>query len=108
MELTGVQPPPPPEDPVTVAAYPEYRLEQNFPNPFNPVTEIRYSVKEAGHVRLSVYNVIGQEVAILVDAVQDAGPHSVAFEADRYPSGVYFCRMTAGDFSGLRRMVLLR
>lgn len=86
----------------------EYALAQNFPNPFNPSTMIQYSLRETHHTRLSVYNIAGQEVARLVDGMQEAGAHSVLFDAAGMPSGMYFYRLQSGDFSHTAKMVLLK
>ncbi len=87
----------------------EFRLEQNYPNPFNPSTVVRYQLNAASHVRLTVFNLIGQEVATLVDGPQPAGVHVVSFDAGRLASGMYFYRLTSdAGFSATRKMVLLR
>ena len=81
---------------------------QNYPNPFNPFTTIRYDLPVSAHVNLAIYNILGEEVALLVDGVQDAGSRSVSFDADRLPSGMYTCRLTAGEFSAVTKMLLMR
>ena len=83
-----------------------YTLEQNYPNPFNPSTEIRYSVKQAGFVSLKVYNTIGQEVATVVNNVQQAGSYVASFDASQLSSGVYLYRLQAGNFSSVKKMVV--
>jgi len=88
-----------------------YVLDQNYPNPFNPTTTIGYSLALGGHVRLSVFDLLGQEIARLVDADQDAGRHTVVFDAVRSPrlaSGMYFYRMESGTFTDIRKFVVLR
>jgi len=85
-----------------------HALSENYPNPFNPATEIRYQISDEGYVALRVYNTLGQEVATLVDEVKEAGYHSVKWDASEMPSGVYFYRLTAGEFSQARRMVLMQ
>ena len=103
----GELPPPPPDAPS--AEVPEaYALEQNYPNPFNPVTTINYALPVAAHVTLSVYNTLGQEMAALVNEVQEAGYRSVRFDAAGIPSGVYVYRITAGTFSDVKRMLLIK
>ncbi len=83
-----------------------FMLEQNFPNPFNPSTEIRYSIPDGGAVRLTVYNILGQEVAVLADGYRNAGSHSVTFSGAQYSSGIYICTLTSGAFSDTKRIVL--
>jgi photosystem II stability/assembly factor-like uncharacterized protein len=85
-----------------------YELAQNYPNPFNPTTKIEYSIPAQAQVVLKVYNVVGQEVATLVNEVQKAGIHNVKFGASNLSSGVYFYRLTAGDFTSVKKMVLLK
>jgi uncharacterized repeat protein (TIGR02543 family) len=86
----------------------EFALSQNYPNPFNPTTEIRYQISEAGHVRLKVYNLLGQEVATLVDEVQEAGYHRLVFDASALASGAYFYRIVADRFVNVKRMMILK
>jgi hypothetical protein len=105
----------------------EYSLAQNYPNPFNPVTTITYSLPvQSGEFRvksndaplnselltrnvsLKVYNVLGQEVATLVDEVQGPGAYTAQWDASDAASGVYFYRLTAGDYSATRQMVLMK
>ncbi|MEE9269905.1 MAG: PQQ-dependent sugar dehydrogenase [Candidatus Krumholzibacteria bacterium] len=83
-------------------------LGQNYPNPFNPVTRITYSLPQAGHVRLSVYDVAGRLIDGLVDTVQPVGEHAVVWDAAGLPSGIYFYRLQAGGVTETRKMVLLK
>jgi hypothetical protein len=85
-----------------------YSLSQNYPNPFNPVTTIEYALPENSHVRLTVYNVLGAEIARLVDEEQDAGYRSARFGVSNIPSGIYFYRLEAGNFSDIKKMVVLK
>ena len=86
----------------------DYQLEQNYPNPFNPVTTIHYVLPVPERVRLVVYDVLGREVAVLVDEVKATGRHEAHFDAVGLSGGVYVYRLTAGRFSETRRMVLLK
>lgn len=95
-------------DDISVLIPTAYVLEQNYPNPFNPETRINYGLPEAAHVRLVAYDILGREVTTLVDEIQTAGYKSVRFDASHLASGVYFCRLSAGSFTQLRKMVLLR
>lgn len=74
----------------------QYELQQNYPNPFNPTTNIVFHLPVGGAVRLEVYDLLGREVVVLVDEKKSAGSYQVQWNAERMPSGVYFCRMTAG------------
>ena len=85
-----------------------FQLLQNYPNPFNPSTTIRYVLPGRTRATISLFNSLGQRVATLVDAVQDAGEHQVRVDGTRLGSGVYFYRLTAGDAALTRRLVILR
>ena len=85
-----------------------YRLDQNYPNPFNPSTTIRYSLPATAYVTLRIYNILGQEVASLVDGKQLAGEHVVIFDGLHLSSGVYFYHINAGPYSAVKKMVLLK
>jgi hypothetical protein len=85
-----------------------YTLAQNYPNPFNPSTKIAFSVPTQGNVTLKIYNMLGQEVATLLDEVRNAGVHEVAFDGINLSSGVYFYTLTAGDFVSTKKMMLLK
>jgi len=82
-------------------------LEQNYPNPFNPSTTISYQLPTRGYVTLKVYNLLGQEVATLVNGIEEPGYKSVEFNAGKLASGVYLYRITAGDFIQTRKLLLL-
>ncbi|MCK5526664.1 MAG: tandem-95 repeat protein, partial [Candidatus Latescibacteria bacterium] len=85
-----------------------FRLFQNHPNPFNPVTTIRYQLSEASHVELAIYDVLGRKVRMLVDGFEQAGYRSVVWEAEEAASGIYFVRMEAGGFVVVRKMAVVR
>ncbi len=86
----------------------DFGLEQNFPNPFNPVTTVKYNLPEASFVTLKVYNVLGQEIANLVSSDKPAGFHSVKWDASKIASGTYIYKITAGDFTAARKMILIK
>jgi len=85
-----------------------YELHQSYPNPFNPSTTIPYSLPENANVLLEVYNILGQRVAVLVDADQPAGNHEAVFNATHFASGLYLYRITAGSFTASKRMLLVK
>ena len=86
----------------------KYSLSQNHPNPFNPVTTISYSLPRSGDVTLIIYNLLGEEIARLVDGFQQAGEHTTVWNASNVSSGIYFYRLRAGDFTQTKKMVLLK
>jgi len=86
----------------------EFRLEQNYPNPFNPVTVISWQLAAGSNVTLKIYDVLGNEVAALVNEFQKAGEHSITFSASQLASGIYIYRINAGGFSASRKLILLR
>jgi len=89
-----------------------YALEQNYPNPFNPSTTIRYSIPVVGKVKLTLYNLLGSEVAVLVNEQQEAGNHTVQFSTEvlgaNLRSGIYFYTLKSGSFTQTRKMILLK
>ncbi len=86
----------------------EYSLEQNYPNPFNPSTTIKYSIPEDGFVKLSVYNMLGEEVSTLVNGNQEAGRYELSFNASELSSGVYVYRLEAPNYTSSKKLILLR
>jgi hypothetical protein len=83
-------------------------LSQNYPNPFNPKTQITYSLPHTRHVRLAVFNTLGQEIALLIDAQQEAGVYRAEFNGEHLPSGTYFYRLQAGEFSQVKKLLLVK
>jgi len=94
--------------PPSGAAPQTFALSQNYPNPFNPATKIDFTIPSASQVQLKVYNVLGQEVASLVNETLTPGSHTVTFDASRLASGIYMYKITAGSFVSTRKMVLLK
>jgi len=92
----------------SVATVSEYALRQNYPNPFNPSTSITFDLVESGNVSLRVFNMIGQEVATLVNGNQNRGQHTVSFDATGLPSGLYLYRLEADGFTDLKKMLLMK
>ena len=93
---------------VDVQAPLEFALDQNYPNPFNPSTSIKYSVPETGNVRLAVFNLIGEEVAVLVNGTVQAGQYEVSFNASSLPSGVYLYKLQSANSVEVKKMMLLK
>jgi hypothetical protein len=85
-----------------------YYLSQNYPNPFNPVTRINYGVLKASNVKVTVYNVLGKEVASLVNEYQNAGNYYAVFDASNYSSGIYYYKIESGDFTEVKKMSLIK
>jgi hypothetical protein len=86
----------------------KYLLHQNYPNPFNPSATIKYELLRASQVNLSVFDILGHEVSVLVNERRDAGVHEVKFDASGLSSGVYFYRLQAGDFTRTKRLLLIQ
>jgi len=94
---------------VEVSSQPEeYSLSQNYPNPFNPTTTIEFSIPQSGNVKLKVFNSIGEEVATLVNDYKEAGTYQVDFNSKNYTSGIYLYKIEAGNFSSIKKMILLK
>jgi len=86
----------------------EYYLNQNYPNPFNPSTQIEFSIPQSSHVILKVYDLLGKEIAILVNGTREAGTYSTTWNAQNCPSGVYFYRLTSGSYTMTKKLVLMK
>ena len=85
-----------------------YELGQNYPNPFNPTTHIRFNIPETANAKLTVFNVMGEEVATLVSGVMQAGGHTVSWNAASMPTGVYFYQLESGNFSQTKKLLLVK
>jgi hypothetical protein len=85
-----------------------YMLAQNYPNPFNPTTKITFSLEKAGNVSLKVFDVLGREVATLINGMKEAGKHTVSFDASKLASGLYIYRIESGSFVDVKKMMLVR
>jgi Secretion system C-terminal sorting domain len=85
-----------------------YSLMQNYPNPFNPTTTINFSVPKTSYVTIKIYDVLGREVAMIVNENKLTGNYSVQFNASKLVSGVYFYKMQAGDFSQTKKLILVK
>jgi hypothetical protein len=86
----------------------QFALEQNFPNPFNPSTTIRYGLPARTHVTMTIYNTLGQQVVELVNGDIDAGNHDVRVDGSNLASGVYFYRLTAGEHVDSKKLILMK
>ena len=86
----------------------EYKLNQNYPNPFNPLTNIEFTLEKAGHTTLEIYNTLGQLVTTLVDGQMSSGQHQISFNAEKYTSGIYFYKLTSGNFTEMKKMMFLK
>lgn len=93
---------------VTVEVPNHYSLSQNYPNPFNPSTKIKYGIPKAGNITLKVYDLLGKEVATLVNETKQQGYYTVEFDAIDLSSGVYFYKITAGNFTAIKKMLLVK
>ena len=85
-----------------------FALHQNYPNPFNPATKIKYDIPKGTIVRLTIYDLTGREVEVLVNEFIAAGYHEVTFDAQNYASGVYFYKLEAGTFTDRKKMIVLK
>jgi hypothetical protein len=83
-------------------------LKQNYPNPFNPATKLKYSISKEGHVEISIYNIVGEQVALLVNEKKSTGNFEVEFNGSNLPSGVYFYKLGTGNSIDVKKMILLK
>lgn len=86
----------------------EFILYQNYPNPFNPITTIKYQIPNSGNILLKIYDILGNEVASLVDGYKERGKYEIEFDAISLASGVYFYKLQADEFISVKKMVLLK
>ena len=86
----------------------KYNLKQNYPNPFNPSTTIEFTLPKSEFVELKIYNILGKEVSTLVLKKLNQGKHTCTFDGSRLASGVYYYQLTAGDYTEVKKMVLLK
>lgn len=86
----------------------KYSLEQNYPNPFNPTTVIKFSIPEKVRVLIKIYDILGREVAVLNNSEMDRGWHKIEFNAQGYSSGIYICRMIAGNYISTKKMLMIK
>jgi hypothetical protein len=86
----------------------EFCLFQNFPNPFNPITAIRYKLSANSYIHLKIYDILGRNVETLVQGIQNTGIYTIKWDASGFPSGIYFCRLQAGSHVETKRMLLLK
>jgi hypothetical protein len=85
-----------------------YSLYQNYPNPFNPSTAIKYQIPQSGKVTLTIYDILGKEVARLVNGYKNAGNYNINFDASNLPTGIYFYQLKVNDFVSLKKMILIK
>ena len=86
----------------------EYKLYQNFPNPFNPLTKISFNLLKQSNVKLTIYDITGKEISSVIDEKLDGGMHDISFDAGYLSTGVYFYKIEAGDFKDIKKMILLK
>jgi len=86
----------------------QYSLEQNYPNPFNPTTNIKFGLPKSGNVKLAVYDVLGNEVSVIVNEFMQAGNYTADFDASKLSSGIYFYKLTSESFTETKKMILVK
>jgi hypothetical protein len=86
----------------------KFKLYQNYPNPFNPYTTIEFDIIKRGNVRIVLYDILGKEVKTIVNEVVEPGKYRVTYSAENLASGLYFYKMTSGDFTDVKRMVIMK
>jgi len=86
----------------------KFSLSQNYPNPFNPSTMITYQLPKTSDVEISIYNLLGQKIATLLDSRQNAGKYQVEWDASSFASGIYYYKIQAGEFQDVKKMVVIK
>ncbi|HMS34406.1 MAG TPA: T9SS type A sorting domain-containing protein [Ignavibacteria bacterium] len=86
----------------------KFTLYQNYPNPFNPVTNLKFGISKLGFVSLKVYDVLGKEIAVLVNEKLSPGSYSLVFDGSNFNSGVYFYRLTSENFTETKKMLMIK
>jgi hypothetical protein len=86
----------------------KFSLYQNYPNPFNPITKIKFDLQKSEYTVLTIFDVLGREVAVLVSEQLKPGTYEVEWEGSNYPSGVYFCKIKASEFTDVKKMILVK
>lgn len=85
-----------------------FELKQNYPNPFNPVTIISYSLPKEQNIKITVYNLLGEQISVLADGLKQRGNYSVKFDGSNLASGIYFYKFESSSYNMTKRMVLLK
>lgn len=83
-----------------------YNLLQNYPNPFNPITTITFNIPQSEKVTITVFDILGREVAELINEQKEAGTHTIKYDASNMTSGIYFYQIKAGEYSEVRKLIL--
>lgn len=86
----------------------EYSLSQNYPNPFNPVTNIEFSIPKSSFIKLTIYDISGRELDVLVNQYMNAGKYKADWDAAKYSSGIYFYTITSGSYRETKKMILVK
>ena len=86
----------------------QFQLNDAYPNPFNPVTNISYSLPIASEISIKIFDIQGREVSTLYNNIQEAGTHKLVWDASNFSSGIYFVRMSGGSYSGMKKLMLIK
>lgn len=85
-----------------------FQLFDNYPNPFNNATKVRFSIPARNRIQLKLYDILGRELSTLIDELKDAGVYEAVVNLDGYPSGVYLCKLTSGNASSVKKLIYLK